>query len=386
MIILLLKVGWVIMKIELFPIKNEFNGERCYVHARGLIMPSGFGIMTMQKLELSGCDVFYGLEMTKTCDYGEHFSPIVDCKNLKRRYLDGGTSYAMSDATPFYHKKTGKIILTGHKVMYGADNALLKAPRPRSTMYAVYNDETGDFEPFREVEMPDGDKYFSAGAGCAQILENESGELLIPFYYQSLEQARTPQHSCYSVSVMRCSFDGEEIRVIEIGNSISVKEPRGLCEPSAAKFGDKYFFALRNDVTSYVCQSEDGIHLGEPRELCFDDGENVGSYNTQTHWLVGGGRLWLVYTRRGANNDHVSRNRAPLFIAEFDTERMCLIRETEQVAVPERGARLGNFGCQSFSDEVGYVYAAEWMQGPEKWQGCVKHGSDNTVWVAKISY
>ena len=375
------------MKIERIQIKNpSFNGERCYVHARGLIMPDGFGIMTMQKLELSGCDVFYGLEMTKTDDFGESFSPIVYCENLKRRYLDDGSSYAMSDATPFYHKKTGKIILTGHKVMYSKDNALLGAPRPRSTMYSVYNEATGDFEPFREVVMPDGDKYFSSGAGCSQILETESGELLIPIYFSNLEASRDPLHTCTYVTVMRCSFDGEEIRCLETGNEMTVDVPRGLGEPSIVKFGDEYLLSIRNDETSYVTKSKDGLNYEAPTPLCFDDGSNLGSYNTQTHWLVGGGKPWLVYTRRGANNDHVSRNRAPLFIAEFDPERMCVIRETERVAVPERGARLGNFGCQSFSDEVGYVYAAEWMQGPEKWQGCMKHGSDNTVWVAKITY
>ena len=374
------------MDIRLSKIKNERNGDRCYTHARGLMLPTGFGIITTQKLELSGCDVFYGLEMIKTSDFGESFSPIVECKNLKRRDLDGGVCYTMCDATPFYHKATGKIILTGHKVMYGADNALLKAPRPRSTMYAVYNEKSGDFEPFREVVMPDENKYFSSGAGCTQILELDSGELLIPFYFNNYENACDPWHSCSSVAVMRCSFDGEEIKCLEVGDELTVDIPRGLGEPSIVKFGDEYILALRNDKTGFVTKGGDGLHFDAPRELCFDDGSNVGSYNTQTHWLVGGGKLWLVYTRRGANNDHVSRNRAPLFIAEFDTERMCVIRETERVAVPERGARLGNFGCQSYSDEVGYIYAAEWMQGPEGWQGCMKHGSDNTVWVAKVSY
>ena len=265
------------MKIELFPIKNDFNGERCYVHARGLIMPDGFGIMTTQKLELTGCDVFYGLEMTKTADFGEHFSPIVDCKNLKRRYLDDGTSYAMSDATPFYHKATGRIILTGHKVIYGDDNALLKAPRPRSTMYAVYNEAEEDFGSFREIKMQDGDKYFSSGAGCSQILELDSGELLIPIYFSNLEASGDPLHTCTSVTVMKCSFDGEEIKLIETGNELTVDLPRGLGEPSIVKSGDEYLLALRNDETSYVAKGKDGLHYEEPVKLCFDDGTNVGS-------------------------------------------------------------------------------------------------------------
>ena len=45
------------------------------------------------------------------------------------------------------------------------------------------------------------------------------------------------------------------------------------------------------------------------------DGQALGSYNTQQHWISHGDSLYLIYTRRGANNDHVFRNRAPIFIA-----------------------------------------------------------------------
>ena len=173
------------MKIQLNRLSADFCGERCYVHARGLILPGGNGIITLQKLELSGCDVFYGIEMMKTSDY------------------------------------------------------------------------------------------------C----------------------------------------------------------------------------------------------------------ESLGNYNTQQHWLAGSGRLFLVYTRRAENNSHIFRHRAPLFIAEFDPSTMRVKRETEKIAVPERGARLGNFGCQSFSDEVGYIFASEWMQnGHLGWESCALRGSDNSIFLAKILY
>ena len=375
------------MQIEISRIKPERDGDRCYVHARGLIMPDGFGIITTQKLELSGSDVFYGLEMMKTNDGGESFSPIVPCENLKRRYFEDGTSVAMCDATPFFHKKTGKIILTGHTATYGTDNAL-KDPSPRITPYAVYDEELGDFKPYNFIKMPEtpDQKFYSAGAGCTQICECENGDLLIPFYFNDYERACDPWHSCSTVAVMRCSFDGEEIKLLEIGNELNVSELRGLCEPSVAYIGGEYLLALRNDVTGYVSKSTDGLHFSEPTPLVFDDGENLGNYNTQQHWLVGGDKLYLVYTRRAENNGHVTRHRAPLFVAEFDTERMCVIRESEHIAVPERGARLGNFGCQSYSDEVGYVFVSEWMQGPCGTEGCMKYGSDNTIFMSKITY
>jgi len=366
---------------------TNFHGERCYVHARGLITESGFGLITTQKLELSGSDVFYGLEMMTTEDGGESFSEIRACKNLGRRYFDD-ISEVMCDATPFYHKKTGKIILTGHTAVYGSNNRLLSAPHSISPAYAVYNEEKREFDAYKLIEMPEtaDRKYYKSSAGCAQIYELPSGDLLIPLRYMSYTDSLDSWHSCCAVELMRCSFDGEEIKILEIGNSISVSEPRGLYEPSLVKFGDEYFVAMRNDISGYVAKGCDGIHLEEPRDLCFDDGENLGNYNTQQHWLVGGGKLWLVYTRRAGNNDHVFRHRAPLFIAEFDPQRMCVIRETEQIVVPERGARLGNFGCQSYSEKVGYVFAAEWMQGPNGTEGCMSHGSDNSIFISKITF
>ena len=61
-------------------ISTDFCGEKCYVHARGLVLPSGFAIMTMQKLELSGCDVFYGIEMRKSTDGAKSFGAPVACE------------------------------------------------------------------------------------------------------------------------------------------------------------------------------------------------------------------------------------------------------------------------------------------------------------------
>ena len=376
------------MEININKIPTDFNGEYCYVHARGVILPSGFGIITMQKLLLSGCDVFYGLEMIKTEDFGKSFSAPTPCKNLGRRYFEDGTSFAMCDATPFYHKKTGKIILTGHIAHYGKDNKLLTVPRRRQPFYAVYNELTADFDApkFIEMSVTEKDDYFSSGAGCAQILEKENGEILIPIYYKSKEEAKDPTASS-STSVMRCAFDGQTISILEIGNSLTTSVPRGLGEPSIVYHNGKYLLAIRNDESGYVSESCDGLHFSPPRILSFDDGNSLGNYNTQQHWIVGGGKLWLVYTRRAENNNHIFRHRAPLFIAEFDTVKMAVVRSSEKIAVPERGARLGNFGCQSYSQDTGYVYASEWMQNDESgWQGCVKRGSDNSIFISKISF
>ncbi len=88
-------------------------------------------------------------------------------------------------------------------------------------------------------------------------------------------------------------------------------------------------------------------------------------------------RLFLVYTRRGLNNDHVFRHRAPLIMAEFDEENLCLIKESEMIIVPERGARLGNFGVTPVSDSESWVIVSEWMQGIQ--------GGNNTFFISKLT-
>ncbi|MPM91489.1 hypothetical protein SDC9_138620 [bioreactor metagenome] len=76
-------------------------------------------------------------------------------------------------------------------------------------------------------------------------------------------------------------------------------------------------------------------------------------------------------------------------MAEVNPERLCVIRSTEQIAVPERGARLGNFGCAGIDGNESWVIASEWMQGPgepgpENLRRCREHGSDNSIFIAKL--
>ena len=373
------------MEITLQRIPTDFKGEYCYTHARAGCRPDGFAIITTQPLRLSGSDIFYGMQMLKSFDGGETWSEIAPCKNLTRLPWgnEPGAEHVFCDATPFYHKATGKMILTGHNCVYLNDE-MYPNPRPRNTVWSVYREEAGDWSSFKALYMPSqvGDQYFSCGSGSGQILELENGELLIPVYYMDKELAKAPWHNGYSAAVLRCSFDGEDIRILEIGNSLTVPVPRGLCEPSVVKHQGRYFLALRNDEDGYASVSEDGLYYQDPVPLRFDDGKSVGNYCTQQHWITGGGKVWLVYTRLGADNDHVFRHRAPLFIAAFDPDRMCLIRETEHVVVPERGARLGNFGCVHISDSESWVVVSEWMQPI----GCENYGSDNSIFVSKITF
>ena len=146
------------------------------------------------------------------------------------------------------------------------------------------------------------------------------------------------------------------------------------------------FLTMRNDRTAYVAASDDGLHFGPVKRWRFDDGSDLGSTNTQQHWVTHSDGVLLSYTRKGANNDHVFRHRAPLFIAQVDPEKLQVIRSTEQILIPERGAGLGNaFGVTEVNANETWVTTAEWMQGPK---GILmpgnQYGSDNRIYAARI--
>ena len=374
------------MNINLHKISTNFTGEYCYVHARGAFLPSGDLFITTQPLLLTGVDVFYGMQKFTV---GQDFipTPITPCKNLKRRNYGDGCTLAMSDCTPLYHKATGKLILLGHTVIYGADNRIAHKS-PRYTVYAVYDEKKGEFGEFQLLDMGN-EEYYSAGNGSGQSYELENGELLIPFSFQSKADMFGGKYNA-SAAVMRCAFDGEKLTVLEIGSPLVLEIPRGYDEPSIAFHKGEYFLCLRNDLDGYLTKSKDGLHYEQPVHLCFDDGESLGNYCTQQHWISGGGKLWLVYTRKAEDNDHVFRHRAPLFIAEVDTQTLRVIKSTEKIAVPNRGARLGNFGCCSYSENRAVVVAAEWMQqgGGDfvGWKKCMEYGSDNSIFVSEILF
>jgi hypothetical protein len=164
------------------------------------------------------------------------------------------------------------------------------------------------------------------------------------------------------------------------GSELSRTANRGYYEPSLVAFGGRYLLTLRADDTAFVTTSTDGITFDEPREWTYDDGKPLGSYNTQQHWVEHGDRLYLVYTRRGASNDHVFRHRAPLFIAEVDPERLHVVRATEQILVPENRADLGNFGVLSVSPSETWIVVAEYPINT------TRHAERNAVFAAKITW
>ena len=375
--------------IDLQTIHSGYDRKTCWVHARPGTIPGNppITVVTMQKLRLTGSDVFYEINDIRTDDGGQTwFGPTPHPDTLGRRPADGGIQECVCDFWPQWHATSGVLLGTGHTVQYIDDD---HPPTSKATTgYSVYDVDRRAWSPWAKLQMPDHPNFEISGAGCTQRVDLPDGQILLPIYFRLAETIKDHFHFQGVATVLRCRFDGQTLCYLEHGTELTVPTARGFGEPSLAQYGGRYYLTIRHDDAGYVTVGDDGLHFDEPRTWTFDDGSDLGSYNTQQHWVTMSGGLYLVYTRRGANNDHVLRHRAPLFLAKVDLDRLCVIRESEQILVPERGARLGNFGVTWISDNESWVVVSEWMQnkGPDSHDGrvCEKYGSDNSVFVAKI--
>ena len=359
--------------VETNMIHHGFDGETCFVHLRGDRVKEDGYVMTSQKLTLSGCDLFGPLHSMKSCDGVFWTEPEAEQAFLER--MEDGQHLFCCDFTPAFHQKTGKLLGIGHTTRYD-DAGVIAVPRRRDTCYSVYDDAAGHFGEWRTVAMPDEDFYLDCGAGSAQRFDLPNGDILLPLYFKA------PGDSFYQSAVLTLGFDGRLLETKEISSPVCVdSEHRGAYEPSITFADGRYFMTLRTDAKGYVCVGDTPSSFDTVKPWQWETGEEIGNYNTQQHFVTLNHHLYLVYTRRGLHNDHVFRHRAPLLIARVDTRRLCLIRETETAVVPQRGARLGNFGVSQLGENEAWVTVTEWMQPI----GCERFGSDNAFYIAKIS-
>lgn len=372
-------------RLSLDTLSEGFDYATCWVHARAGVVPGPTPavVLTLQKLQLTGNDVFFALNEMRSDDLGATWSdPVEHATTLGRRDAGNGIQVGVSDYWPKWHAPSGKLLGIGHTVHYTGDKIAHDAPR--ATAYSIYDPKEKTWTPWATLAADDPDLNFNAGAGCSQRIDLPNGDILLPVYFR-----RRGEKVLHSV-VLRCAFDGKTLRIIERGNALSVPIDRGLYEPSLTIFKGRYYLTLRNDRAGYVATSSDGLHFSKPVIWTWDDGSELGNYNTQTHWVAHSDRLYLAYTRKGANNDHVFRHRAPLFLAQVDPEALTIIKSSERILVPNRGARLGNFGVTEVSEKETWVTVTEWMQtwgpNPSDYTIPMKYGSNNAVFAARIHW
>lgn len=365
------------------PVFKELTPAFCWFHPRIAPLP-GFGkegrpavVMTIQK-HLSADDHYSGMYFLRTDDLGKNWTRPTEIPELAWQAGENDETIAVCDVTPGWHSRSGKLIAIGTKLRYSRQGAqLLDKPRSHECAYATYDPKTRQWTKWKMLAMPEADgKFFLVAPGCVQWRVKDDGSLLLPIYFKG------PTGSDYIVTVLHCSFDGQELKLLEQGDELATPGGRGFAEPSLVRYGEKYFLTLRNDAAAFVTTSIDGLHFEPVRKWTFDDGQDLGSYNTQAHWLVHSDGLFLTYTRRGANNDHIARNRAPIFVAQVDPAKLQVLRKTEKALLPERGVMLGNFGATEISPDESWVTDSEYiLTGTPH-----AKGADGTTWLGRVQW
>lgn len=369
-----------LFRTQLEVVKQELDAGFCWFHPRPAAMP-GAGrngqpavILTLQK-HLGISDYYSGLWMMRTDDLGHTWTGPTEIPELSWRREPGGVVIAVADVTPGFHAPTGKLLAIGCSVRYGGKGQQLSDVRRFSqTTYAVYDPRRGQWSHWQTLDMPADNKFNLARCACCQWLVEPDGTLLLPIYFASGEGEAA------RVTVVRCRFDGQKLSYVEHGTELSLDVVRGLCEPSIIAFGGRYYLTIRNDLKGYVTVSDDGLHYGPIRPWTFDDGSELGSYNTQQHWVASPVGLFLAYTRRGEHNGHIPRHRAPIFLAQVDPQRLCVLRHTEQAIIPERGAMLGNFGAAPITPRESWVTDAEFIRDGKP----SPRGANGSVFAARV--
>ena len=377
--------------VKLTTVTSGWDGKKCRVHSRaGAIPPRSPGnpsetpivVMTTQKARITGSDIFDGLHDFRTDDLGASWTGPVAHASLDRRPMGKDIEAAPCDFTPQWHARTGKLLGHGKTFWYKNDEHF-RGP-PSDAVYSVYDPVKRAWSAWARVDLPDLPQFKNCSAGCAQRYDLPSGDVLLPVYFRP-----KPNDVRARVTVVRCEFDGKTLKYVDHGEEIELpdrdEKHRGLAEPSLTRFKGRFYLTLRSDHRAYLATSEDGLSFTRPKRWQFDDGKELGSYNTQQHLVTHSDGLFLTYTRRGANNDHIFRHRAPIFMAQVDPRRLVVIRKTERIIIPETGTRMGNFGIVDVSPAESWVITTELMQPhpPDLWK---KYGTDNRIFCARIRW
>ncbi len=75
-------------------------------------------------------------------------------------------------------------------------------------------------------------------------------------------------------------------------------------------------------------------------------------------------------------------------MAQVDPQRLCVIRATERILLPDKGAQFGQFGALNASPEETWGMDAEGMRGDAKKPfdiaRTVQRGANNRVYLCRI--
>ena len=337
-----------------------------WFHPRACRLPDGSALMTLQFI--AGSDYFGPVHETHSSDLGKSWTDPAPIEALGRIPVDGheGLEAGVCDVVPEYHAPSQTTLAMGHVVFYRGPRFSRKDQLARYPVYTVRRAD-GSWGNRKVLEWNDPRGAFIYTNNCGQrVIDPKTGDIIMSFTFGANSAAR-------SVAGVRCSFDGGNLKIREVGNALENKIGRGLLEPSVTKFGDRYWMTIRaEDQRGYVATSRDGLHYEQQTAWAWDDNdEPLTMSTTQQHWLTHSDALYLAYTREKKGlNDKVIRWRAPIFLARVDPDTRRLIRSSERIVHPlvgdgvndpDKVPIMGNFHVTNISPDESWITVGEWL-------------------------
>ncbi|QDT05654.1 hypothetical protein K227x_40560 [Rubripirellula lacrimiformis] len=348
--------------------QNRDGSGRTWFHPRACMVPGPHGkpmiLMTIQ--EIGGSDYFGPVHWTTSGDDGKTWTQPQPIAALDRDPVPGRSDdlkAAVCDVTPQYHPPTQSVLAVGQVVFYKGKYFARKEQLPRFPVYVTRNSD-GEWSTRKTLQWDDprGGHIYSNNCGQRVVLPNGDVQLAFTF---------GPEDEHRMVAGVQATFDGNQLKIRDVGPALHNPQGRGLLEPSVTEFDGKFWMTMRaEDNNGYVSVSDDGLQWEPKQSWVWDDGTPVTMSTTQQHWLTHSDGLFLVYTRQDESNANVLRWRSPLWVARVDTEKRCLIRSTEQTVLalvgdgidePNKVALMGNFHVTNISPDESIVTVGEWM-------------------------
>ncbi len=347
--------------------RNRDGSGVTWFHPRACVVPGKDGrpfvLMTLQ--EIGGSDYFGQVHWSRSLDLGKTWTPPQPIPALGRDPVPGheGLMAGVCDVVPQYHPQSGTVLALGHVVFYRGPQFARGDQLARYPVYVVRRKD-GSWSRRKVLKWDDPRGAFIYTNNCGQRVVMENGDIIMAFTFGPRAENRM-------VAGVRCSFDGSQLKVLKVGPPLENRVGRGLLEPSVTRFRGKFYMTIRaEDGHGYVATSDDGIRYERMTAWAWDDGTPITMSTTQQHWLTHSEGLFLVYTRKDATNANVIRWRSPLWLAQVDLERLCLVRESERVVLPVVGdgvkapdgvALMGNFHVTNVSELESWVTVGEWL-------------------------
>jgi hypothetical protein len=346
--------------------RNRDGSGITWFHPRVCMVPGpdGTPVALMNLQEIGGSDYFGQVHWSQSSDRGKTWNAPQPIASLGRDVIDShpGLKAGVCDVTPQYHPRTGTVLSLGHVVFYRGPRFARGDQLARYPVYAVRRQD-GSWSERKILQWDDPRGAFIYTNNCGQRVVMPNGDIMMSFTFGADAKNRM-------VAGVRCSFDGDELKILEVGPPLKNDIGRGLLEPSITRFNNHFYMTIRaEDGHGYVAISDDGLNYRRQTAWAWDDGTSIDMSTTQQHWLTHSDGLFLVYTRKDESNTNVIRWRSPLWVARVDTDRLCLVRDSEQVVLPLVGngvdnpdavALMGNFDVTNVSPTESWVTVGEW--------------------------